>query len=108
MTKANLAQLRETWQECVTAFHNSGQSGAAWCADHGIKEHQLWYWVRRFRELTSTPSSSPDFLPVQIRESLSVTNTPLLVRVGAAAIEVHPGYDAQLLLDLIRTLVGSC
>ncbi|MFD1674128.1 IS66 family insertion sequence element accessory protein TnpA [Alicyclobacillus fodiniaquatilis] len=84
MIKANLVQLRETWWERVTAFHNSGQSGVAWCANHGIKEHQLWYWVRRFREPTSTPSSSPDFLPVQIPKSLSVTNTFLLVRVGSS------------------------
>jgi transposase-like protein len=108
MTKAKLAELREAWRERVAAFHASGQSGAAWCAEHGMKEHQLWYWVRRFRENSPTASSSPDFLPVQIRESLSDVNQPLRVRVGSVAIEVHPGYDVQLLRDLVETLAGSC
>ncbi|WAH35667.1 IS66 family insertion sequence element accessory protein TnpA [Alicyclobacillus dauci] len=106
MTKKELAELRETWRERVAAFRDSGLSGAAWCAEQGIKEHQLWYWVSRFREKSPKPSVSTDFLPVQVHESIA--NLPLLVRVGSVAIEVHPGYDAQLLRDLVETLTGSC
>lgn len=108
MTKKELAELRETWRERVTSFHASGLSGAAWCAKHGLKEYQLWYWVRRFRENSPKPSASPEFLPVQIREPVSTGNHPLLVRAGSVVIEVHPGYDAQLLRNLVETLTNLC
>ncbi|GMA49401.1 hypothetical protein GCM10025857_31090 [Alicyclobacillus contaminans] len=107
MTKAEQAELRESWRERVAAFRASGLSGAAWCAANQVKEHQLWYWVRQFRVESTSPSSSPRFLPVQFREA-TATEAPLLVRVGKVAIEVHAGYDAELLLQLVRTLSALC
>lgn len=61
MTKAGLAQLRETWRDRVAQYRASGQSGAAWCAAHQVKESQLWYWVRRFPVESASASSSVRF-----------------------------------------------
>ena len=107
MTKAELADLRETWSQRVAAYRSSGQTGAAWCTDHGLKEHQLWYWVKRLRA-TAPESTSAQFIPVQVGEQEQADAMPLVVRVGAAAIEVRHGYDAQLLVHLVQTLAVIC
>lgn len=109
MAKVKLEKLRESWQERVAAFRASGQTGFQWCTAHQLKEHQLWYWVRRFPVNPPSPSSKPHFVPVQIQEqNPDVACIPLLVRVGQAAIEVHPGYDAELLRHLVQTLAAPC
>ena len=108
MTKSALANLRECWRERIAEFRASGQSGAAWCAAHQIKESQLWYWARKFPSGNHPKESSPSWIPVQIRESTVEVSEPLVVRVGQAAIEVRSGFDAGLLRDVIRTLVTVC
>lgn len=108
MTKAELADLRECWRARVAEFRASGQTGAAWCAAHQIKEHQLWYWIRKFPVENNPKESSPNWIPVQIHESIEVTEHPLLVRVGQATIEVRAGYDSGLLRDVVRTLATLC
>lgn len=107
MNKAELEQLREVWRKRITDYRASGQSGAAWCAAHQIKEHQFWYWTRQFPQAKRT--SSPRFLPISVGESHPTpAHTSLLIRVGAAAIEVQPGYDPQFLRQLVQTLAEPC
>lgn len=105
MSRVELEQLRETWRQRVAEFRASGQSGAAWCAAYQIKESQLWYWVRRFPAESPSSPSSPRFVPVGIHEAGS---DPLVVRVGQAAIEIRPGYDPQLLCQVVQTLSATC
>lgn len=107
MTKAELADLRECWRARVAEYRASGQSGAAWCAVHGVKEHQFWYWARKFPVEDIPKESPPNWIPVQIRESVEVTG-PLVVRVGQATIEVGTGFDSGLLRDVVSTLATLC
>ncbi len=111
MTQAKLDELRQIWRKRVDAFLDSGQSGAKWCTAHEIKEHQLWYWVRRFRDTSTTPSVKPsvNFVPLQVNKEPTPTgDSPLLVHVSNFAIEVRPGYNEQLLLSLVQTLKSLC
>ncbi|SFU74542.1 IS66 family insertion sequence element accessory protein TnpA [Alicyclobacillus macrosporangiidus] len=106
MTKAELEELRELWRARVADFRASGQTGAAWCAVHQIKEHQLWYWVGKFKAEQVEPQ--PRFVPIHVQEPTGEVDKPLSVRVGPAIIEVTPGYDTELLRDVVRTLSGLC
>ncbi|MCL6453651.1 MAG: helix-turn-helix domain-containing protein [Alicyclobacillus sp.] len=114
MTKAEMEQRRKFWRTRVADFRASGLTGAAWCAAHQVKEHQLWYWVGKFKADTAHDSRGrddvePHFIPVRVGESEpKVTNKPLSVRMGSAVIEVSPGYDPDLLRDVVRTLASLC
>lgn len=108
MTKEHLQDLRETWAQRVDAYRSSGLSGAAWCAANQVKEHQLWYWASRFRKESSDSSAVTGFLPVQVQEPFPASIAPLLVRVGSVAIEVSPGYNEQLLRQLVQLLSDIC
>ncbi|MCL6443002.1 MAG: helix-turn-helix domain-containing protein [Alicyclobacillus sp.] len=106
MTKAELENLRELWRARVADFRASGLTGAAYCAAHQIKEHQLWYWVGKLKtEQIEQPQ--PRFIPVHVTEPAEVANK-LTIRVGPAIIEVTPDYDSDLLRDVVRTLAALC
>ncbi|WP_288010493.1 helix-turn-helix domain-containing protein [Kyrpidia sp.] len=107
MTKAELAELRELWRTRVADFRASGQTGAAWCAAHQIKEHQLWYWVSKFKT-EAPPQSQPHFISIRVQDAPEGSEMALSVRVGPAIIEVRPGYDSDLLRDVVRTLASLC
>lgn len=108
MTKAELEELRELWRARVADFRASGLSGAAWCAAHQIKEHQLWYWVGKFKAEIDHEDRQPRFVPVHVQEPVRVADKPLSIRVGPAVIEVSSGYDSDLLRDVVRTLATLC
>ncbi|WP_237716518.1 IS66 family insertion sequence element accessory protein TnpA [Alicyclobacillus hesperidum] len=40
-------ERRELWRERIAAFYDSGLSASQFCAEHGLKPYQLWYWLRR-------------------------------------------------------------
>lgn len=82
MTKVELAELRDGWRARVGEFRASGQTGAAWCEAHQIKEHQLWYWIRKFPVEQSPKESFSNWIPVQIHEPIEVTKTVCLFELG--------------------------
>ncbi len=47
-------------------------------------------------------------VPIHVQEPTGEVDKPLSVRVGPAIIEVTPGYDTELLRDVVRTLSGLC
>ena len=96
MTKVELKNL---WAVRVAEYKNSGQSVRAWCADHDVKPNQLWYWLRKEKESVEPKLS---WLPLDLSDA-SFQST-LVIRVGRVAIDVKPGFDPKLLLDVVKTL----
>lgn len=94
-------ELREIWSARVAEFKASGQSVPAWCEDHGLKPHQLRYWLRKEKE-----SSKPtEWIPLNPAGS---SETAVTLRVGHIALEVRPGFDPNLLLSVVKTLTALC
>lgn len=109
MTKEERRKRREMWHERVTAFRASGLSVAAWCREHELKEHQMRYWLRRFQSVSEPDSSAATWLPVHVRDDRESQGVgELVVRVGDVAIEVRPGFDRSLLVELVETLTDRC
>ncbi|MBF8378463.1 IS66 family insertion sequence element accessory protein TnpB [Alicyclobacillus mali] len=96
-------ERRELWRERIAAFYDSGLSAAQFCAEHGLKPHQLWYWARRFRDEASH-GVIPAFVSV-VTEDAQTTTAPITLRVGKVEIDVRPGYDSRLLAELVHMLV---
>ena len=55
-----------------------------------------------------TGGGKPQWLPVRVEETASASAGPILVRVGAAAIEVRQGFDPSLLAEVVRALKTLC
>lgn len=93
-------ELRKVWASRVTEYKSSDQSVSQWCQKHGVKEQQMWYWLKKERE-RATPT---EWVPVALGEEVgSVT-----LRVAHVNIEVRRGFDQELLLSVIRVLGALC
>jgi transposase-like protein len=103
-------ELRNKWETRISDFKSSGQTQSKWCAAHDLNIHQLRYWLKKFSSDESTNSrSSRDskWLPIDVDDQVGET-TNLLVKVGEVTIEVKPGYDPILFLDVVRKLKSLC
>ncbi len=108
-SRAEQQVIRKEWETRVTEFRVSGQSATAWCSEHRIKTHQLWYWLRKYPSEESIQSQPNKWIPIEIDKSpVNETDSVLLVRIGQAVIEVRPGYNRDLLSDVVRILNASC
>lgn len=92
-------ELRREWEARVTEFRASGMSATKWSEAKGLKVHQLWYWLAKFKQ---EPSECAGWLQVKVAETAR-TNS-LLVKVGQATIEVQSGFDPELLADVVTAI----
>lgn len=91
-------EQQTTWADRIAAFKASGQSVPKWCSKHDIKPSQLRYWLRKEAKAVETPTR---WLPLSLSD---VEPAPLLIQVEQAVIEVRPGFDPELLLNVVKTL----
>jgi hypothetical protein len=98
---------RELWEKRIGDYEASGLSGKRWCKEQGISEAQFWYWKKRLKESFARREGgvSTTWAPLVVADSVS-QKTALTVRIGAAEIEVKPGYDERLLQNVIQTLMS--
>ena len=97
---------RQLWEERVRAYLASGQTQKAWCLEQGIPVHQLRYWLRKFKaEHVQVSSGSGRWvsLPASIR-----TGSGVSLRIGGVILEVERGFDQDVLVDVIRSLMSLC
>lgn len=107
MTQAEKQALRILWKERVRDFRASGMSAVSWCKEHQLKTHQLWYWIQQY-EKPNQPKPSPAWIPIRIDESPQPIEDRLLLRLGEITLEVKPGFNRQLLADVVSVLSQPC
>ena len=103
-------ELREAWEARVAGYQSSGQSIPAWCAEHKVNLHTMRYWVRKLNQEQRSPETAPvQWLSVEVSgERHHVNAAGLVVNVGDARIEVHPGCDLLLLREVVHALASLC
>ena len=102
-----IEQKRSYWKQHIDSWKETGLTQVEYCRQHNLKHHQLVYWKKRFlkteTDVSFVPLKFEDLLdiPAQLeRASLS------LVINNHFKIEIIPGFDAQLLRQLIFALRG--
>ncbi|MBF8376305.1 IS66 family insertion sequence element accessory protein TnpB [Alicyclobacillus mali] len=102
-------EKREVWRQRMAAFYDSGLSASQFCAEHGLKPHQFWYWLRRLRNETVHDSQDTAFVSVVTTSSSSDASRSLLpLRIGSVEMDVRPDYDASTLAELVRLVMRVC
>lgn len=95
------------WKARLEAWKARGLSVAEWCREEGIKDHQMYYWIRKFEEDTK---STPDvqWLAVDIQHKpIDLGDESIFIHVGQLSIEVRPGTNMTLLSDVVGLLQNS-
>ncbi len=101
MTKEERKNL---WASRIAEFKTSNQSVRGWCIAHDVNPSQLWYWLKKEKQTTSAETTL-SWLPLDLSDEISQAS--LLVKVGQTAIEVKPGFDPKLLLDVVKVLTAQ-
>ncbi|NMB11772.1 MAG: helix-turn-helix domain-containing protein [Firmicutes bacterium] len=109
MTQAEQrAEKRTLWEERVTAFKASGQSVRRWCSEQGLPEHQLRYWLQRILPEVEHAKQVRASRWVAIDTSQQSISSGISLRIGAVVLEVQRGFDQQVLVDVLRSLMDIC
>lgn len=105
------SQLRVEWEARIADYKSSGLTMAAWCAANQCTKDQLKYWLykSKSRPTSGTPNSPPRFVPLAVTEAIQTAPpSPLVIRIGAASVELHSGFNPQLLRDVVQVLKTTC
>lgn len=106
-------QRRQFWAARIADYRASGLSMSAWCAANHCTVDQLKYWLYKAKDMPPSPStaSSPRWVALAVadRQLKAPVSSSLVVCVGQARIELHPGFDPQLLREVVHALgEASC
>lgn len=104
------------WIEIIRECRSSGQTVSAWCADHDINPKSYYYWLKRVRmaaceALPSLCAQNNPIVPVNIPvptpsngPSGQESSSDIVIRFGAATLEIHNTASAILIENTLRAL----
>jgi hypothetical protein len=98
------SERRKVWEARVADYRQSRMSVREWCAKHEVTRDQLKYWVKRTQEKTACTQ----WTPVQIAPEPVPAVGGITIRLGAARIEVAPGFDRALLEEVLSVVAAAC
>jgi hypothetical protein len=98
------------WQQHVEAFEASGLTRVAYSKKNRMQPHQLDYWRKKIARIRKTPGTiaATSWVPVEIREEAAEKGSPIDLWLGRIRIEIKPGFDSRLLVELLRTIGAVC
>lgn len=110
LTKVKRQLKLSQWLSIIQACQSSGQTVTSWCAEHDVKPHAYYYWLKIIREQSLESLSHensliklPDsFLPVQ--KDAHIPPGLICVRHYQTTIELPSDYDVRKLAILVKEL----
>jgi len=103
MTRTEMKQL---WESRISACRASGQSVSTWCEAHQVNRKTYYYWLRK---LSKEETVTSEWISLDLGEQPTDEQDPtLLIKVGSAVIEIKPGFNRELLSDVVQTLQALC
>ena len=103
------ARSREMWQARVLDYESSGLTMRKWCERNGVRDGKLRYWLRKARDARQSQSwVCADVLDEGVCEPPTGLEPKVIVRIGAATIEVRAGFNQSLLSEVLRVVVAAC
>ena len=108
-------QRRLDWTTRIADFRASGLTMSTWCATNQYSIDQLKYWLYKSKRVPSSTkpqtSSAPSrFVPLTALDQPATPHraSALVIRVGEVSIELHSGFDPQLLRKVVHALQSPC
>lgn len=91
------------WTELLSEQKVSGLSVPDFCRDRGVSIHSYRGWRAR---LNKESSSSGDWVTLKTQQSSK--SSAITLHIGAVSLDVVPGFDPQLLRDVVDVLQPTC
>jgi hypothetical protein len=100
------AEERKKWLGLISDHAESGQSGAVFCRERGLRVWQFYDWKKRLRASEAARFLEVELQPAEARRQSSVPSDraiELRIPKGRSLI-VEPGFDASHLRALLAVL----
>ena len=101
---------RDQWRQLISEWERSGQTRAEFAKARGLVASTFAWWKTTLRREARALAEGKTAAPLKLARvsSEALISTPksrsLVVRVGAASIEVSDGFDAALLASVVAAL----
>jgi transposase-like protein len=95
----------ESWRRIIDDQSSSGLAVAAYCREHRISACSFYNWRRRLRQ-PAQGKVAPTAPFVELKAPISSTASIEICLPSDRRLLVRPGFDCDLLLELVRTLEG--
>ena len=103
MQNTNSSELQLFWSSKVAAYKASGLTQTEFCKVNEYKIKQFNYWVRKFKDKkTQAQPEKPQWISVNV--TAPDRNDFLTIRVGSVVIDVKPGFNKQLLAEIVEAI----
>jgi hypothetical protein len=99
------------WQQMVSGYQNSGLSRRDFCQKNKIQIHCLDYWQRKFRKPTvgSIAKKPARWIPLQVSdEEKQEYAGGIRLRIDRVVFTLEPGFDPQMLAEVLRVVRSTC
>jgi hypothetical protein len=96
----------ESWRQIIDGQSSSGLAVAAYCSKHRISKCSFYNWKQRLRQ-PAQGKVAPTAPFVELKNPVSSTAGIELCLPGDRRLLVRPGFDRDLLLELVHTLEGE-
>jgi transposase-like protein len=95
------------WLDLVQRWQRSKLSVREFCQRHQLSEPSFYSWRRLLRERGLIDEQAQTATPMFVKLTLDPESTPasaVEVVLGERVLRVRPGFDAAMLLKLVRLL----
>ncbi len=92
------------WHERISSWERSGLTQPEYCKQHNLTVASFGNWRTRLKRLaeTSQADSAMNFIPVKVCRD---NHKGLLLKLhDYCSVEVQPGFNQDLLVDVIKTV----
>ena len=102
------AGKQQRWLKLVRRWQNSQLTVREFCQRHQVSEANFYAWRRVLRERGLLPESLATLepMPAFVKLTVDAAAAPSVVEVvlDKRVLRVRPGFDADMLLELVRLL----
>ena len=96
----SMEERRVKWRGLLADQRQSGLTVVDWCRKRGIQMNTFYGWRKR---LAAEPvPTSPQFITVALAAEPPPAGLTLMV--GHVSVEINPGFDRNLLADVLGVL----
>ena len=112
MAQAPASSKQRQWLDLIHRWRRSQLSVREFCRRHHLSEPSFYSWRRVLRERglvqdsppEPAPSSTPTFVKLTMKAEAAVASAVDLVLGERRLLRIRPGFDADMLLELVRLL----
>jgi len=102
--------MAEEWAARIDDYRASGETVVAWCERNQVTTKQFYYWMRKLNKADrqAPAAGSPKWVALSVQGLAPDPGPAILVRIGAATVEVRAGFDTAVFAEVARTLKALC